>query len=338
MEILAHQAALAKGLVAGGFLVAAVIAYLLTPYVGKLAARAGAVAMPRARDIHEGAIPRWGGIAIVVALGGAVAVVWWVASQLGVPLATTPGAKRAVEGVLLGTLLVAVVGALDDVYDLSPGLQLAGQGIAATAALFLGVKVEFISNPFDPAGGVLYLGDLGAFITIFWIMAITKAVDLIDGMDGLAAGIGAIAAATIALMAATAGQLHVALLAAALAGGAVGFLRHNFNPARIFMGTVGAYVLGFVLATSSVIGVLKILVLIAMVVPILALGVPIFDTSFAIVRRARERRPIFAADRGHLHHRLLDRGLTQRQTVLVLWLVTLCLCTVAFIIFRFTIG
>ncbi|NLC57323.1 MAG: undecaprenyl/decaprenyl-phosphate alpha-N-acetylglucosaminyl 1-phosphate transferase [Armatimonadetes bacterium] len=338
MEFQGHQAVLAKMLVIGGFAAAALIAYLLTPWVGKLATRVGAVQTPRARDIHQRAIPRWGGIAMVVAFAGAIVLVWWVASLLGVSLVSFPSAKRAVVGILLGTLLIAVVGALDDLYDLSPALQLAGQGIAATAAMFLGVKVEFVSNPFDPTGGVLFLGDLGAFITVFWIMGITKAVDLIDGMDGLAAGISAIAAATIALMATTAGQPHVALVAAAAGGGAIGFLRHNFNPARIFMGTVGAYVLGFVLATSSIIGVLKIPVLIAMVVPILALGVPIFDTSFAIVRRARERRPIFAADKGHLHHRLLDRGLTQRQTVFVLWLVTFCLCAVAFAIFRYTIG
>ena len=318
METQAQQLFMTRLLVIGAAGLAALLAYLFTPFVGELAKRVGAVDRPSHRKIHERIIPRWGGVAIVVALLGAVCFAWWVASLLGVSLVSTPAAKRAFFGVLLGTFMVAVAGALDDIYDLSPALQIAGQGIAATAALFL--------------------GDLGAFITVFWIIGITKAVDLIDGMDGLAAGIAAIAAATIALMAVSAHQPQVALIAAALAGGAIGFLRHNFNPAKIFMGTVGAYVLGFVLATSSIIGVLKIPVLIAMVVPILALGVPIFDTSFAIVRRARERRPIFAADKGHLHHRLLNRGLSQRQTVLVLYGVTVVLCAVALAIFHYTVG
>ncbi|HOJ20846.1 MAG TPA: MraY family glycosyltransferase [Armatimonadota bacterium] len=338
METQAQQLFMTRLLVIGAAGLAALLAYLFTPFVGELAKRVGAVDRPSHRKIHERIIPRWGGVAIVVALLGAVCFAWWVASLLGVSLVSTPAAKRAFFGVLLGTFMVAVAGALDDIYDLSPALQIAGQGIAATAALFLGVRIEFISNPFAADGSVLFLGDLGAFITVFWIIGITKAVDLIDGMDGLAAGIAAIAAATIALMAVSAHQPQVALIAAALAGGAIGFLRHNFNPAKIFMGTVGAYVLGFVLATSSIIGVLKIPVLIAMVVPILALGVPIFDTSFAIVRRARERRPIFAADKGHLHHRLLNRGLSQRQTVLVLYGVTVVLCAVALAIFHYTVG
>ncbi|MBI3947297.1 MAG: undecaprenyl/decaprenyl-phosphate alpha-N-acetylglucosaminyl 1-phosphate transferase [Armatimonadetes bacterium] len=321
----------------GAFGAALLVAYLATPLVAWLAVRAGAVDRPSQRKIHERVMPRWGGIAILGAFVTALLLAWWVASLLGVSLVTNLADKREFIGVVLGALIVAVAGALDDLYDLSPGLQLAGQGIAATAAMFLGVKIEFISNPFAPEGGVLYLGDFGAFVTVFWIIGITKAVDLIDGMDGLAAGIAAIAAATTALMALAAGQPHVALIGAALAGGAIGFLRHNFNPARIFMGTVGAYVLGFVLAASSIIGVMKIPVLIALVVPILALGVPIFDTAFAIVRRALQRRPIFSADRGHVHHRLLNLGLSQRQTVLVLYSVALCLCMAAFGIFYYGI-
>ncbi|HEX2998801.1 MAG TPA: MraY family glycosyltransferase [Armatimonadota bacterium] len=324
-------------LVVAAFAVAVAIAYLITPAVGWLSIRAGVVAQPRARDIHKRPVPRWGGIAIVTAFFVAIAVSWWAASALGVSLVETVAVKRAFLGVLLGTAIVAVVGMLDDLYDLSPGMQLAGQGIAATAAMFLGVKIEFITNPFAVDGRMIYLGDLGAFITVFWIMGVTKAVDLIDGMDGLASGIAAIAAATLGLMALVVGQPHVAIIGAALAGGAVGFLRHNFNPAKIFMGTVGAYVLGFVLATSSIIGVLKIPVLLAMLVPILALGVPLFDTSFAIIRRAKQRRPIFSADKGHLHHRLLNRGLSQRQTVLVLYSVTFCLCAMAMGVFYYTI-
>ncbi len=330
-----HSYQLLRLMTVGAFGVAALIAYLLTPLVGRLAVRAGAVDKPNQRKIHQQAIPRWGGISMFVAFIAASALAWWLTVLLKLPVADSETSRNAFFGVLLGTAIVAVAGILDDLYDLSPGLQLAGQGIAAMAAMFLGVRILFISNPLAHDGDVLDLGHIGAFITVFWVMAITKAVDLIDGMDGLAAGISAIAAATIALMAMAAHQTYVAFIGAALAGGAVGFLRHNFNPAKIFMGTVGAYVLGFVLATSSIIGVLKIPVLIAMVVPVLALGVPIFDTSFAIVRRARQRRSIFAADKGHLHHRLLNRGLSQRQAVLVLYSVTFCLCAAAFSIFYY---
>lgn len=332
MDTQGHQALLLKVLIGASFGAAVLIAYALTPLVARLAIRAGAVDKPGRRKIHEQVMPRWGGIAILAAFLAVMLAAWWTAGVMHLSLVGTSAGSHAFWGLLLGTVIVAVAGALDDLYDLSPGLQLAGQGIAALAAMFLGVQIEFITNPFGD-GRMIYLDNLGAFITVFWIMGITKAVDLIDGMDGLAAGIGAIAAGTMSLMAFVAGQPHVALLCAALAGAAIGFLRHNFNPARIFMGTVGAYVLGFVLATSSIIGVLKIPFLIAMVVPILALGVPIFDTSFAILRRARERRPIFSADRGHLHHRLLNRGLSQRQTVLVLWSITVCLCAAAYGLF-----
>lgn len=337
MEHPVHVPFTLRLLVLGALGIAALVAYIATPWVAHLALRTGAVDLPSERKIHERAMPRWGGLAILWAFLIALALAWEAASLLGFSWVATPAEKQQFIGVVVGALVVAMVGALDDLYDLSPWLQLVGQGIAATTALLLGVKIEFITDPFSSEGGVLYLRNAGTFLTLFWIIGITKAIDLIDGIDGLAAGIAAIAAATMALIALAAKQPHVALLGAALAGGSIGFLRHNFNPARIFMGSVGAYVLGFVLATSAIVGVMKIPMLIALFVPILALGVPIFDTAFAIIRRAVQCRPIFAADRGHVHHRLLNLGLSQRQTVLLLYSVTLCLCLAALSIFYYGI-
>lgn len=185
--------------------------------------------------------------------------------------------------------------------------------------VYFDVRIDFITDPF---GDFLYLEYLAAPATVFWIVGLTNTVNLIDGLDGLAAGVAVIASITIFLVALQQEVMVVALFTAALAGSALGFLRYNFNPARIFMGDTGSMFLGFILAGISVIGAVKCAATIALIVPILALGVPIMDTTFAIIRRYRGGVPIFKPDKGHLHHRLLDLGFSQKQAVLLMYVIS----------------
>ena len=199
-------------------------------------------------------------------------------------------------------------------------MKLLGQ-IFAACVLVIGfdVRIDVIT---DPLGDFIYLEYFAIPATIFWVVGLTNTVNLIDGLDGLAAGVSSIAAVTIFLVAMEEGIPFVAMITAALAGAAIGFLYYNFNPARIFMGDTGSMFLGFMLAGISVIGAVKSAATIALIVPILALGLPILDTTFAIVRRARNHRPIFKPDKGHLHHRLLAHGFTQKQAVLLMYVVS----------------
>lgn len=184
------------------------------------------------------------------------------------------------------------------------------------------MKVEWVTNPL---GGMFYLGKWSIPVTLFWVVGITNTLNFIDGLDGLAAGIAAIASVTMMLVNISLGQVNATLVTALLAGAALGFLPYNFNPAKIFMGDTGAMFLGFVLAAVAVDGAVKSATTIALVVPILALGLPIFDTAFAIVRRFLKGKPIMQADRGHIHHRLLDVGFSQRQAVVYMYLMSLAL-------------
>ena len=192
---------------------------------------------------------------------------------------------------------------------------------SGTAVLVIGfgVRIDFVTDPF---GDYIFLEYLAVPLTIFWVVGITNTVNLIDGLDGLAAGVSTIAAITICLVALQQGDVFIATLTACLAGAAVGFLYYNFNPAKIFMGDSGSMFLGFMLSGISVIGAVKAATTIAIIVPILALGLPIMDTTFAIVRRYRGGVPIFKPDKGHLHHRLLDLGFSQRQAVLLMYVIS----------------
>lgn len=292
--------------------------YLLTPVVEQVARQAGAVRAPRVRDVHTREMPLWGGIAIVI--GVCLAVVFTV------PLR---GAHTtSLTGIFLGALVVAVFGIIDDRFDLSALIQmvvLLGAGYLVT---LFGVKISFLTNPF---GGMIDLDDRGLSVplTMLWIFFTTKATDIIDGVDGLAAGVSAISSATLGLMALQTGNIVSAVLAAALCGGAIGFLRHNFNPARIFMGTVGAQFLGFMLACLSIISLTKVATAVTLAVAVLVLGVPLLDAVFVTLRRLVTMQPLHVADKGHVHHRLLKKGLSQRETVLLLYVVSLCFCILA---------
>jgi len=233
----------------------------------------------------------------------------------------TPGPLFPRTGPLMGLFagagMIFLLGIADDLKPLPAKLKLVIQIAAAAVAVYLGVRVEVLSNPM---GGVILLAPWISYgLTVFWLVGITNTINLIDGLDGLAGGVSLIAASTCALIAFQTRQPALALLSIALVGATIGFLRYNWNPAKIFMGDSGSLFLGFTLGAIAVVGLLKVVATAALLVPILILGVPIFDTTFAIIRRAAQRRPIFSPDRGHLHHRLLGMGFSQRRAVLVIY-------------------
>ncbi|KAB3530889.1 glycosyltransferase family 4 protein [Alkaliphilus serpentinus] len=289
------------------FFVAVAISYILTPYAKRFAYKVGAIDVPKdERRVHTVPIPRMGGLAIFLAF----TITTLFMAEL----------DKSLVGILIGATLIAIMGMLDDIKPISAKYKLLVQFIAAMIVIYSGVKIEYMSIPF--VGEWVPLGKLSFFITVFWIIGITNTVNLIDGLDGLAAGVSVIASLTLAYVAYANNQPTVAMLLIILAGGAVGFLPYNFNPAQIFMGDTGSLLIGFLLATVSIQGVIKSATTIAVAIPVLALGVPVFDTAFAITRRLVNGRPIMEADKGHLHHRLLEQGLSQKQTVLVLYFIS----------------
>lgn len=310
--------------------IALVVSMALTPLVRMLAFKLGAVDDPKRDDrrIHKEPLPRWGGIAIYLGLVVALLAVLPFAFP-----STKPFPMYLVGMLLVGGVLV-VVGALDDLFQYSAKLQLLALLGAGVAVQFLSdkigrIQINSIGIPFS--GGQfldLHVWWLAVPITAIYIFVVTKTMDTIDGVDGLAAGISAISAATLSIIATLSEQPRVALIAAAIAGAALGFLRHNYNPAKIIMGTGGAYILGFSLACLSIVGAFKTIAAFAILVPILAFGVPIFDAFFVVVRRIKSRQPIYVADKRHVHHSLLNRGFSQRQTVLILYAVAATLCGV----------
>jgi UDP-GlcNAc:undecaprenyl-phosphate GlcNAc-1-phosphate transferase len=310
---------------------AALVSFLLTPIVQRAAHRYGAAHAPRARDIHTNPVARWGGLAIYVAfcvtlLIAVLIVHLWFDRPI---LANT---IRQGAGLLVAGTILSILGALDDVFDLSPAKQFVVQLFCAWLVTQFGVRIDVLTDPFHP-GKWIYLGPIwSTVLTVAWLVAVANAVNFIDGLDGLAAGVCAIAAMTLTVMAVQLQKPALALLAAALCGSLLGFLRHNFSPAKIFMGG-GAPFVGFVLACISSVGAFKVATTMAILVPVLILGVPIFDTAFVIARRALGGRPIYQADKSHLHHRLLARGFTQRQTVLIIYILSMGLSLAAVYLF-----
>jgi UDP-GlcNAc:undecaprenyl-phosphate GlcNAc-1-phosphate transferase len=296
------------------FLLSLLITYILIPFVKKIALVIGALDYPNSRRVNKKPVPNIGGIAIY--LGFIVSV-----------LLMAPG--KLITGILLGGTFILVIGVIDDLYEISPLWKLSGQIIAAVILLFSGVQIEFITNPF---GGMIYLGYWGIPLTILWIVSITNTVNLIDGLDGLAAGVSVIAVFTLFFVSIQEGQMTSAILALALAGSALAFLKYNFHPAQIFMGDSGAMFLGYTLAAISVAGALKSAAAVTLIVPVLALGVPIFDTVFAIIRRVYNSKPIAEADKGHIHHRLLALGWSQSESVLIVYGISIFLGLMALVI------
>ncbi|HEV2281583.1 MAG TPA: MraY family glycosyltransferase [bacterium] len=305
-----------------------VIAYLLTPAVGWLAKQLGVLDHPGGRHIHRVPVPRLGGLAIYLAFVAAVLVglpverpihVAFESHRITIVIPYLPAIDRPIVALLLGATLITLVGAFDDIRGTRPLVKLIGQIAAAAVLLPFGVGMDVLTNPL---GGMFFVGPLGAIVTVVWIVALCNVMNLIDGVDGLASGIAAIAGTTLLVASYHRGDVGTAILAAALAGGALGFIPYNFNPARIFLGDTGSMLLGYLLGALSVLGTYKSYTALSLLVALAALGVPVTDTAFAIARRWRNRRPIFEADTQHLHHRLMARGLTPRQTTAVLYLVT----------------
>lgn len=294
------------------FLVALAVAAVSTPLVAKLAMRVGAVDEPRERGLASRRTPLLGGLAI---LAGVL-----VASAIWLPI------TDETRGILLGAALIATVGAIDDVVELAPLWKLLGQIAAAVIPVVAGVKVGNITLPFL---GAVDFGDVGGVLTVIGLVGLMNVVNFSDGVDGLAAGVCAISAVAFSIIAFDLGRTGAGVLAAIVAGAALGFLIHNFHPASIFMGDCGALLLGFLLGCVAVQGSLKTNALIALVGPLAILAVPFLDTGFVVARRLKYRRAPWSADAQHFHHRLSRIGFSQRRTVLYLYAWTVLLAGLA---------
>ena len=286
-----------------GAAIALLIVVLLTPAVGGMARLLGVVDNPDARRLNRRPIPRLGGLAIFMGIL--------------VPSLAFLDLNGEMRGILLGAAVACVVGAIDDFRGLSPVAKLAGQVLAAAIPTAFGVWIDHFTLPF--LGAVHLPPWIGVPLTIVWIVAVMNMVNFLDGMDGLASGVCAISGVTFAVIALSLGKVDAAVLSAIVAGACIGFLRHNFFPARIFMGDSGALVLGFTLASVSVAGLLKTASTVVLFLPLLVLAVPIIDTSFVVLKRLKYRQPISTADRSHLHHRFIAIGFSQRRAALTMW-------------------
>ncbi len=300
--------------IVAAFAAAALVTFLLTPVVRRLAIAADAVDHPNHRRVNLHPMPRGGGLAVATAfvvVAGLLALLGPTAA--GIPLPASLTSAQLVV-VLAGGAAAAIIGTLDDVYDLRARWQFLGQFGVAVVVVSAGIQVGSVDNPFG-AGKIPIEGLWAAGFTVLWIMGVINSINFIDGLDGLSSGIGVIAAITLGVLSLTQSisQPFVALLCFILAGALLGFLRWNFHPASIFAGTSGVMFVGFTLSTLAVLGTAKV------AVALLVLGVPIIDTFWIIVRRIAAGRSPFTPDRGHIHHRLLDLGLSQRQTVLLIY-------------------
>lgn len=291
------------------FAMAFAISLLTTPWAKIISVKVGAIDKPKSRGMHKKPMPRIGGIAIVLGFMITVITLSFFIEEIDF---------SQFIGFLVGALIIFVLGIFDDIYTLRAKLKLAVQIVAALVVIFSGIKINI--TLFPPI--TQYLETLSVPITLFWIIGVTNAVNLIDGLDGLAAGVSSIAAISLMILCMMTGSPLAVVLTAALAGACLGFLPRNFNPAEIFMGDTGSTFLGFVLAVTSILGVFKGYALLAVSVSVLCVGLPVFDTLFAISRRLLNGKPIMEADRGHMHHRLIDKGFTHKQSVLILYIVS----------------
>lgn len=297
--------------IVGGLALAMVISYAATPWVKRVAYKVGAIDVPKDnRRMHKTPIPRLGGLAIYLAFLFTVLIFGNI--------------DRQMQGILLGTVMIVVLGVLDDIMALKALPKFLVQIAAAGVAVYHGCVIQFLSNPnvFSEAMPYFDLGWLSVPVTIIWIVAITNAVNFIDGLDGLACGVSAISTASLLVIAILVQEWGICIILAALLGACLGFLPYNRNPASIFMGDTGATFLGFILACLSVQGLFKFYAIVSFAVPFLVLGIPIFDICFAFLRRIAKGQNPMVADRGHVHHRLIDMGFNQKQAVAICYMLT----------------
>ena len=289
------------------FLISFAVSISITPLIKKIAIKMGAVDQPDTRKVHLDIMPRMGGLAIFI---GSFAGFLFLMPQ-----------SIYMKEVIAGALVILVIGLLDDRYSLSPKYKLIGQTLAAITVISSGLLIDKVTLPMV---GVIYLDWFSYPVTLLWIVGITNAINLIDGLDGLAAGVTSIALGSILIMAIADSQIVVIALCTILIGSSLGFLYHNFFPAKIFMGDTGALFLGYSIAIISMMGLFKNVTIFSFIIPIIVLAIPIFDTLFAILRRALNKQKLAQPDKHHLHYCLLGIGFSHRTTVLILYAVSAC--------------
>lgn len=311
------------GNIAIAFILAFIVAFMATPYTIKIANKIGAVDIPKdKRRMHTKKMPKFGGPAVV--LGFIVSIIYLIIVmniEGSLELFNEQEYGKKLLGVLLGIGVIVITGVLDDIKTLKPWQELIGQAIAAIIVVSFGVKIEHLDIPF------LYrIGLTEAFstiVTILWIIGVTNAINLIDGLDGLSSGISLISCMSLLVIFLLNDSPMIAtVIVTAMSGALVGFLPYNFSPAKTFIGDVGSNFLGFMLAVVSILGVAKTYTAAVIVLPVIVLGLPIFDVIFAIIRRiakGKSIKAVFKPDKGHLHHRLVEKGFSQKQAVLILY-------------------
>jgi UDP-GlcNAc:undecaprenyl-phosphate/decaprenyl-phosphate GlcNAc-1-phosphate transferase len=314
-------------LLAAAFIAAALIALVLTPLVRRIAIRLDNIDRPEERRVNAAPVPRGGGVAVAIAFLTVAIAGMIINAQTGdvdVPRTMEP---QAIVGLLAGGAVATILGVLDDTFQLRARWQLLGQLLVAAIAVAAGIIVTYLNNPFGP-GSITLAGPYAIGFTVLWIVGMINSINFIDGLDGLSSGIALIAAITLGLISLTTAvaQPYIGILCFALAGSLLGFLRWNFHPASIFIGTSGVMFVGYTLAVLSILGTAKV------AVALLVLGVPIIDTFWIIVRRLATGRSPFTPDRGHIHHRLLNLGLSHSQTVLVIYAMCIALSVMTFLL------
>jgi len=295
-------------------ILAAVLTALFTPIIRNFSTKVGAVAVPNARKIHKNVVPSGGGLAIFA--GFLVAALFFNR--------TSP----EILGFLIGGTVITGIGLLDDIFDLPPATKFFGQILAALIVIYSGVRIEFVANP--AGGGLVNLGFLSLPFTFLWIVGLANAMNFIDGLDGLAAGVAGISATTLGVVAMLTSRYDTAVLSFTLAAAAFAFIPFNFSDKKkIFMGDSGSNFLGYSLAVVSILGMVKVAAVFSMLVPILILAIPLFDIAFAIVRRLLAGKSPFEPDSLHLHHRIMNKGFTHKQTTLIIYGINIILGVIA---------
>ncbi|KKR18357.1 MAG: Glycosyl transferase, family 4, conserved region [candidate division CPR2 bacterium GW2011_GWC1_41_48] len=290
------------------------ITYIITPFIMRVALEIGAFDHPEERRVNKTSVPNIGGLAIFV--GFITAFVF--SEEL----------SREMLGIILGGTLMLIMGFVDSIVGLKALPKLISQVIGALVLISFGVKIDILSNPID---GVYALGDLSVPLTIIWVVGMTNVINFIDGLDGLAAGIVSISSGVLAVIAFLTGRPEILPMAMYLGASSLAFLRYNYHPAQIFMGDAGSQFLGFVLAGMAILGTLKSAAFISLLIPILAVGVPIIDTALVVLKRAKNKQKVYLADREHLHHLFLGQGYDQKKAVLMMYALNLILGVVAII-------
>lgn len=301
-----------------GFFIAFAVSMVTTPLAKKIAFKVKAIDYPKSRGLNKEPMPRIGGLAIFFGFLASVIILSFFVQDFH---------TKQFFGFLIGGLLIVILGVFDDIYELSPKIKFLVQLLVAVIVVSTGTRIDVMSWPFWQ-----YLRPFNALITMVWIIGLINAVNLIDGVDGLAAGVSSIASLCLMILCLISGSNLAVCLTAILAGSCLGFLPRNFSPAEIYMGDTGSTFLGYVLAVTSCIGVYKSYAVLSIVISILAVALPILDTLFAMIRRAINRKPLMSADRGHLHHRLIDSGYSHKQAVIILYGLSLFSAIIAILI------